>query len=59
MKNVGNSWMQKKDRKTTQYNLLALKGQRLVSKLSEKIVIEAFKKTENVFKNKNEFKSNK
>ena len=57
MKNVGNSWMQKKDRKTTQYNLLALKG--LVSKLSEKIVIEAFKKTENVFKNKNEFKSNK
>ena len=57
MKNVGNSWMQKKDRKTTQYNLLALKG--LVSKLSEKIVIEAFKKTENVFENKNEFKSNK
>ena len=57
MKNVGNSWMQKKDRKTTQYSLLALKG--LVSKLSEKIVIEAFKKTENVFKNKNEFKSNK
>ena len=57
MKNVGNSWMQKKDRKTTQYNLLALKG--LVSKLSEKIVIEAFKTTENVFKNKNEFKSNK
>ena len=57
MKNMGNSWMQKKDRKTTQYNLLALKG--LVSKLSEKIVIEAFKKTENVFKNKNEFKSNK
>ena len=57
MKNVGNSWMQKKDRKTTQYNLLALKG--LVSKLSEKIFIEAFKKTENVFKNKNEFKINK
>ena len=57
MKNVGNSWMKKKDRKTTQYNLLALKG--LVSKLSEKIVIEAFKTTENVFKNKNEFKSNK
>ena len=32
--------MQKKDRKTTQYNLLALK--RLVSKTSEKIVVEAF-----------------
>ena len=47
--------MQKKDRETTQYNLLALK--RLVSKPSEKIVIEAFKKTENVFKNKNELKA--
>ena len=40
MENVGNSWIQKKDKKTTEYNLLALK--RLVSKPSQKIDIEAF-----------------
>ena len=42
MENVGNSWIQKKDKKTTEYNLLALK--RLVSKPSQKIDIEAFYK---------------
>ena len=58
MKNVGNSWMQKKDKRTTQYNLLALK--RLASKPSDKkIGIEAFKEDENMLKYKNELKSNK
>ena len=40
MKNLGNSWMQKKDRDITLFNLLALK--RLVSKSSDKSDIEAF-----------------
>ena len=40
MENVGNSWIQKKDKKTTEYNILALK--RLVSKPSQKLDIEAF-----------------
>ena len=50
--------MQKKNKRTTQYNLLALK--RLASKPSDKkIGIEAFKEDENMLKYKNELKSNK